>query len=90
MKDSAAPEALHTENVLRYEEPKEGKSREVLQIGADYISSEASPEADAEMITMAIEAMRDLGLELQDRHRDVGFLRPYSISLRYPPMKESS
>lgn len=77
MKDSPLPLKLcYNENVLRYEEPKEGKSREVLQIGAEYISSEASPEADAEMITMAIEAMRDLGLEsFKIDIGDVGFLR---------------
>lgn len=77
MRDYELPLRLcYNENVLRYEEPKEGKSREVLQIGAEYISSSASPEADAEMITMAIESLKGLGLEsFKIDIGDVGFLR---------------
>ena len=87
MKDSPLPLRLcYNENVLRYEEPREGKSREVLQIGAEYISTAASPEADAEMITMAIEAMRDLGLEsFKIDIGDVGFLRAIFDSLTVSP-----
>jgi len=77
MKDAPLPLKLcYNDNVLRYEDPRDGKSREVLQIGAEYISSAASPEADAEMITMAIEAMTGLGLEnFKIDIGDVGFLR---------------
>ncbi|MBI5586894.1 MAG: ATP phosphoribosyltransferase regulatory subunit [Deltaproteobacteria bacterium] len=87
MKDYPLPLRLcYNENVLRYEEPKEGKSREVLQIGAEYISRAASAEADAEMITMAIEALTDLGLKsFKIDIGDVGFLRAILERLKVSP-----
>lgn len=77
MRDYELPLRLcYNENVLRYQEHRDGKSREVLQIGAEYISKEASPEADAEMITMAIEALSSIGLKnFKIDIGDVGFLR---------------
>lgn len=87
MRDYPLPLRLcYNENVLRYEEPKEGKSREVLQIGAEYISRAASAEADAEMITMAIEALTDLGLKgFKIDIGDVGFLRAILDRLTVSP-----
>jgi ATP phosphoribosyltransferase regulatory subunit len=48
--------------VLRQTEIQAGRSREIFQTGVELIGLD-SPEADAEMIVMAIEAMRVLGLD---------------------------
>jgi len=47
--------------VLRQTDIQVGQSREIFQTGVELIGLE-SPEADAEMIAMAIEAMQSLGL----------------------------
>ncbi len=75
MRDYPLPLRLcYNENVLRYQ--GDGKNREVLQIGAEYISRAPSPEADSEMIIMAIEALKKLGLKgFKIDIGDVGFLR---------------
>ncbi|MBI5492707.1 MAG: ATP phosphoribosyltransferase regulatory subunit, partial [Deltaproteobacteria bacterium] len=77
MRDFPLPLKLcYNENVLRYQEPRDGKSREVLQIGAEYISARAEPQADAEMIIMGIEALKKLGVKsFKMDIGDVGFLR---------------
>jgi ATP phosphoribosyltransferase regulatory subunit len=48
--------------VLRHAEMQTGRSREIFQSGVELIGLD-SPEADAEMIAMAIEVMQGLGLE---------------------------
>ena len=48
--------------VLRQTEIQAGRSRETFQSGVELIGLD-SPEADAEMIAMAIEAMQGLGLD---------------------------
>ncbi len=48
--------------VLRQTEIQAGRSREIFQTGVELIGLN-SPEADAEMIVMAIEAMQVLGLD---------------------------
>lgn len=48
--------------VLRQTEMQTGRSREMFQSGVELIGLD-SPEADAEMIVMAIEAMQKLGLD---------------------------
>ena len=48
--------------VLRQTEIQAGRSREIFQTGVELIGLNA-PEADAEMIVMAIEAMQVLGLD---------------------------
>jgi ATP phosphoribosyltransferase regulatory subunit len=48
--------------VLRQTEMQTGRSREMFQSGVELIGLD-SPEADAEMIVMAIEAMLELGLD---------------------------
>lgn len=64
MRDYPLPLKLcYNANVIRYGTARDGKSREVLQAGAEYISKESSPEADSEMITMAIEALKSAGLK---------------------------
>ena len=47
--------------VLRHAEIQSGRSREIFQAGVELIGLD-SPEADAEMVAMAIEAMQGLGL----------------------------
>lgn len=75
MRQSPLPIKLcYNENVLRYQE--DGKSREVLQVGAELISKDGLPDYDAEMIIMAIEALNELGLkDFKIDIGDVGFLR---------------
>lgn len=73
----------YNENVLRLSEPRDGKSREVLQLGAEFISAKASPEADAAMISMAIESL--LGIKLKSFKidiGDVGFLKSVLDTLK--------
>ncbi|WP_243369975.1 ATP phosphoribosyltransferase regulatory subunit [Geotalea sp. SG265] len=48
--------------VLRHAAVQSGRSREILQSGVELIGLN-SPEADAEMVAMAVEALRSLGLE---------------------------
>lgn len=48
--------------VLRQTESQAGRSREIFQTGVELIGLD-SPEADAEMIVIAIEAMQALGLD---------------------------
>lgn len=52
----------YSERVLRQTEIQAGRSREIFQTGVELIGLD-SPEADAEMIVMTIEAMKVLGLE---------------------------
>ena len=52
----------YSERVLRQTEIQAGRSREIFQTGVELIGLD-SPEADAEMIVMAIEAMQKLGLD---------------------------
>ena len=59
----------YSERVLRQTEIQAGRSRELFQTGVELIGLD-SPEADAEMIAMAIEAMQVLGL--QDFTIDLG------------------
>lgn len=51
----------YSERVLRQTEIQAGRSREIFQTGVELIGLD-SPEADAEMIVMAIEAMQVMGL----------------------------
>ncbi|MBI5561921.1 MAG: ATP phosphoribosyltransferase regulatory subunit [Deltaproteobacteria bacterium] len=77
MRDYGLPLRLcYNENVLRYQEPRDGKSREVLQLGAEFISETATPETDAEMICMAAESLKEIGLKgFKIDIGDIGFLR---------------
>ena len=50
---------------FRYEEPQEGRSREFIQFNADIIG-DASPGADAELIAMAVDVMREFGATQED------------------------
>lgn len=48
--------------VLRHVESQSGRSRELFQAGVELIGLD-SPEADAEMIAMAVEVLQNLGIE---------------------------
>jgi ATP phosphoribosyltransferase regulatory subunit len=51
----------YAENVFRYHEPRAGRQREFKQIGVELIGLDP-PEADAEMIAMAVEGCQAAGL----------------------------
>ncbi len=52
----------YTGRVLRHAELQSGRSREIYQAGVELIGLD-SPEADAEMVAMAVEVLQGLGLE---------------------------
>jgi histidyl-tRNA synthetase len=59
----------------RYEEPQQGRTREFYQLNADIFGS-SEPEADAEILAYAADAMTGLGLSGEDfefrvSHRDI-------------------
>ena len=49
-------------NVFRHEDEHAGRAREIFQVGGELIGSEG-PEADAEIISIAVESLKKLGLE---------------------------
>ncbi|ABZ85560.1 histidyl-tRNA synthetase [Heliomicrobium modesticaldum Ice1] len=53
---------FYVANVFRYEEPQAGRQREISQAGVELIGA-PGPLADAEVIAMAVEALRASGLE---------------------------
>jgi ATP phosphoribosyltransferase regulatory subunit len=59
----------YTGRVLRHAELQSGRSREIFQAGVELIGLD-SPEADAEMVAMAVEVLKGLGLE--DFKIDIG------------------
>lgn len=77
MRDESLPLKLcYTENAIRYAEGARAKAREILQIGAEHISKEASPEIDAGMVVMAVECLKKAGIKnFKIDIGDVGFVR---------------
>ncbi len=70
---------------FRYEKPQRGRLREFYQFNAD-ILGESSPGADAELIALAIDVMRELGFQsgefvvrLSDRQAWLEFCRARGI-----------
>ncbi len=62
-------------NVFRYREPQAGQQREFFQAGIELIGA-AGPEADAEVLAIAIEALREVGLRgFQLNVGQMGFYR---------------
>lgn len=62
LRDAPKPLRLaYVTNVFRYDEPKVGRYREFFQAGVELVGLE-KPEADAEMISMAVEGLKALGL----------------------------
>ncbi len=63
MREAPLPFRLsYTGRVLRHTEEQAGKDRELFQSGVELIGLQ-SPEADAEMIAMAVECLQSLGAE---------------------------
>ncbi|MDG2486605.1 MAG: histidine--tRNA ligase [Roseibacillus sp.] len=70
---------------FRYEKPQRGRLREFYQFNAD-ILGEASPAADAELIALSIDVMRELGFDeeqfsirLSDRQAWINFAKDHGI-----------
>ena len=62
LRDRPKPYRLaYRTNVFRYDEPRVGRQREFYQAGVELLGLD-KPEADAEMIAMAIEGFRAAGL----------------------------
>ncbi|MCW2278022.1 ATP phosphoribosyltransferase regulatory subunit [Heliophilum fasciatum] len=63
LRGAALPLRLcYAANVFRYEEPQAGRQREIAQAGVEMIGA-ATPLADAEVIALAVEAIKQSGLE---------------------------
>ena len=62
LRDHPLPLRLsYVTNVFRYEAPQAGRQREFVQLGVELIGLER-PEADAEMVAMAVEGCQAVGL----------------------------
>src|SRR3970040_1345429 len=83
-------------NVFRYQESHAGREREMFQVGCELIGP-SSPEADAEIIAVACEAVKGLGIEdfkIVIGHRGylygiIAYLRD-SSGLSFSPENEQS
>ncbi len=71
---------------FRYERPQKGRLREFIQFNADIIG-DASPAADAELVALVIDILRDLGftaddfvLRLSDRRAWTRFLESRGVA----------
>lgn len=53
---------FYVANVFRYEEPKASLRREFTQAGVELIGA-GSPQADAEVVALAVSVLRDVGLK---------------------------
>ncbi len=62
-------------NVFRYEEPQAGRRREFTQAGIELVGAD-TPEADAEVVALAIDALRAMNIaQFQINLGQVAFLR---------------
>jgi ATP phosphoribosyltransferase regulatory subunit len=74
----------YNSNVFRYVEPQVGRHREVYQAGVELIGLEL-PEADVEMIAIAVECLMEVGLaEFKIAVSQVEFLRGLLEQLQLP------
>ena len=74
----------YNSNVFRYIEPQVGRHREVYQAGVELIGLEL-PEADVEMIAIAVECLMEVGLaEFKIAVSQVEFLRGLLEHLQLP------
>ena len=62
--------------MFRYEEPQKGRYREFWQLGVELIGAQGA-ESDAEVIAMAYEALKNLGLEFQLEIGHLGVLKGF-------------
>ena len=64
-------------NAFRYEEPQKGRYREFFQFNAEILGA-SSLEADAELLALALTALRDVGLKQTEvRVGHIGMLRGF-------------
>ncbi len=77
MKGTPRPLKLcYNASVIRIDTAGSTKTTETLQLGAEYISEEPSPEIDAEMVIMALESFKALNIkEYKIDLGDVGFIK---------------
>ena len=61
-------------NCFRYEEPQKGRFREFWQFGTEIIGSD-SPEAQAELIALAFNILKSLGVKAELQVGHVGLIR---------------
>lgn len=91
MHEAPLPQRLsYSGQVLRHTEQQAGKNRELFQSGVEMIGS-ASPSADAEMITMALECLEQLNAP--DYTIDIGqaeFYRGVLQGLELPPRQNAA
>jgi ATP phosphoribosyltransferase regulatory subunit len=74
----------YNSNVFRYVEPQVGRHREVYQAGVELMGLEL-PEADVEMIAIAVECLMEVGLaDFKIAVSQVEFLRGLLEQLRLP------
>jgi ATP phosphoribosyltransferase regulatory subunit len=74
----------YNSNVFRYIEPQVGRHREVYQAGVELMGLEL-PEADVEMIAIAVECLMEVGLaDFKIAVSQVEFLRGLLEQLRLP------
>ena len=72
---------------FRYERPQSGRYREFFQFGAEIIGS-ATPQTDAEVIAVALEMIRSLGLkDYKARIGHIGVLRRKLLNAGVPQEK---
>jgi len=78
----------YNSNVFRYLEPQVGRHREVYQAGVELIGLDL-PEADVEMIAIAVESLMEVGLvDFKIAVSQVDFLRGLLEQLRLPAEAE--
>ena len=69
-------------NVFRYEEPQAGRRREFTQAGIELVGAD-TPEADAEVLAVAVAALEALGIDsFQMNLGQVAFLRALLLDTR--------
>lgn len=90
MREAPHPLRLaYTGSVFRYHEPRAGRQREFTQIGVELIGLDGA-EADAEMIAMAVEGCRAVGLRaFQIDVGQVEVVRSLLNALQPPPAVRS-
>lgn len=70
--------------IFRYEDPQSGRQQELVQVGVELIGLD-KPEADAEMIAMAVEGCQEIGLSrFQIDVGQVNYVRGIIEGLRPP------
>ncbi len=62
-------------NVFRYEEEHAGMGQEIFQVGVELIGTDL-PESDAEMVAIAVESLREIGLnDFEIAMGQIGFFK---------------